>query len=110
MRTRIAKEDQVIGSVKVAHGSYRNKPIAGTFDLVQDYKPSTTGLGFVTIREDSGKRTRIRVDNTRNTFRIVLNATGKALKKAATSAEKRGRSMSAAFVPQGNSRVLESTL
>lgn len=90
MQTRTASEDQVIGSIKIMHGSYRNNQVEGTFDLVQGYKESARGTGFVTIREENGKRTRIKLENSAEAFRITLNAHGKDMERLAAE-PKRGR-------------------
>lgn len=77
MRSFTATSDQVIGSVEITNGTYRNKPLNGKFDLVKDFQPAngadrTGGVGFLTIREESGKKTRVTVPNEGNGYTVSL--------------------------------------
>lgn len=51
----------VIGTVTFAAGIYRGEPVVGDYDLVKDFQAGGNGVGFVTVRETDGKKTRITV-------------------------------------------------
>lgn len=63
----------VIGRVRITYATWCGQPVYGTFDLIKEWTPSAEGkriaerhnthpmMGFVTIRDHDGKRSRIRV-------------------------------------------------
>lgn len=62
----------VIGTVSFTNGLYRGKLFTGDYDLVKGYQDGGNGEGFVTIRETSGKKTRITVDAGKG-YTVALN-------------------------------------
>lgn len=69
-----ASKDDVIGKVRITYATWYGKPVYGVFDLVKEWIPTAKAkriaaeheghrpmIGFVTIRDNDGKRSRVRV-------------------------------------------------
>ena len=67
----------VIGTVTFTDASYRGRAFTGTYDLVKDFQAGGNGIGFISVRETDGKKTRITVNG--EGVGYTVNVTGEPL-------------------------------